>query len=238
MLVRLEKKIIDFVTGYQETLINDVSSGQIDISRKIDNSIITQVDLLLSKKIKQLIRETGFDHVIIDEEDVLSHRLSFPCFIIDPIDGTRELGSGRPECAVSIAYMNSSVIADTENWGLIINPFNLIANSTSKLLRLPKHKDYEYRSLVSRTEYEEGLHLVNTTKNELIIPMGSIAYKLMLLSLGICDRVKTSRKKNLWDIAAGSVILAKQGIMPKLNGEIVEKFNSTTIGPGLSWERI
>ena len=42
-----------------------------------------------------------------------------------------------------------------------------------------------------------------------LVPMGSIALKLAYLAYGKCDGIITLRKKSIWDIAAGLVLLSR-----------------------------
>ena len=43
--------------------------------------------------------------------------------------------------------------------------------------------------------------------------MGSIAFKLGLLATGSCHFILSANPKNIWDIAAGSILCRQRGIL-------------------------
>ena len=92
--------------------------GQIhEISQKSDS-----VDILVEKKIKQIILNQFPEHNIIGEEsDNLDNSSNSEyCWVLDPLDGTINYLRGIPLCAVSIALeKNREIIV-----GAIHNPFS------------------------------------------------------------------------------------------------------------------
>jgi myo-inositol-1(or 4)-monophosphatase len=170
--------------------------------------VVTEVDLLLSKKISEISKECYPKVNYVDEEK--ASLLSFPAIIVDPIDGTKELSRGISECAVSVAYMNSSLIADPENFAMIYNPLNgFYTDSFSLKNQLGSSYCDEIRVLISRTEWSKKLYRSQSQVN--FIPIGSIAYKLSLLAAGMFESVISYRNKSIWDIAAGSILVSQMG---------------------------
>jgi myo-inositol-1(or 4)-monophosphatase len=161
--------------------------------------------------------------------------LQFPCAIIDPIDGTRELSKGRAECAVSIALMNSHLIDDPKNYAWVYNPFSGFSiDSNDQYVRVKNKSLQKISGMVSRSELHKGLF--DDLKNPLIqvIPRGSIAFKLGLLASGACDFIVSKNPKNIWDIAAGTILCQKRGYSfyvdgKKIEGLDLERYNGVLI---------
>jgi myo-inositol-1(or 4)-monophosphatase len=175
-------------------------------THKSDNSIVTNIDILISDFCKNHSAAKGFS--FFSEEDY--GQLSFPAMVVDPLDGTLEFVASRAECAVSVAWMPTSKIS--EGYGLILNPytgFSIESENKSSWHSQEMNLDY-LTGLVSRSEWECGLFKKFNKAN--LAPRGSIAFKLALLAAGSCDYVVTLKPKNIWDIAAGTILCKERGI--------------------------
>lgn len=173
---------------------------------KSDNTFVTEIDTKISGFFKHHSTAKGY-HFYSEEEHTT---LQFPALILDPIDGTRELVAGRAECAVSAAFMNSPKLSDGH--ALILNPFTGFSlSSFDKASWVPQKINRRPLGLVSRSEWESKI--VTTKAGEFdLIPRGSIAFKLALLASGAADFVVSLRPKNIWDIAAGTMLCHQRGI--------------------------
>jgi myo-inositol-1(or 4)-monophosphatase len=136
---------------------------------------------------------------------------------VDPLDGTREFVAGIPEFCVSVAMVeNGRPIA-----GGILNP----ATNEVFLGSLDTGVTYNGRPaqpsqrtslegalvLASRSEVKRGeWHRFEKARFK-IRPMGSVAYKLALVSAGLADATFTLTPKNEWDIAAGAALVESAG---------------------------
>jgi myo-inositol-1(or 4)-monophosphatase len=91
--------------------------------------------------------------------------------------------------------------------------------------------------MVSRSEYEKGFfnHLLNFDQKIEISPRGSIAFKLGLLASGGCDFVLSLSDKNIWDIAAGTILCHQRNIFLYQDGKKVEDLNSMRIKGPMLW---
>jgi myo-inositol-1(or 4)-monophosphatase len=245
----------EIISIFNPLLLSNDFQKFANVQKKKDGSYITDIDNLISELIKKKCKNTKEfqNHNFISEED-LSDSFKYPSIILDPIDGTRELVKGIPECAVSLAIFNSSSIEDKKNISWIMNPFNefetlsYFPESKSELIRkstFEKNKQNEtLLGFVSRSEWNKNkLFLVNesTISNEKIktflFPKGSIAYKLSLLSLGICDFVISYNNKNIWDIAAGTHQCFQKGIFLYLNGIKITSLDKLDYAPKFLWCR-
>ncbi len=203
---RLKEQIVSVVEATCGT--QGVSSQH--VTTKKDNSLVTKLDVDLSMLVKNFFLgiEEFKDWNFYSEED--HGEYEFPAIILDPIDGTRELVKGVGECAVSLAIMPTPKLS--EGYGWIFNPFTGFEIS-SKQKHFPAANNLEQplNGLVSRSEWSKGYYEIFSTKDIKLVPRGSIAFKLGLLAAGSCDFVYSMRPKNVWDIAAGSIILHQRG---------------------------
>ena len=81
--------------------------------------LVTEVDLLSEKGIKQIIRESFPEHSIVAEESGVESRDTSRVWHIDPLDGTVNYSQGIPFCAVSVGMEENGVLKA----GAVYNPF-------------------------------------------------------------------------------------------------------------------
>lgn len=209
--------------------------NNLEIKNKYDNSIVTILDTKISnivkEEVKKIIPYQNF--VFYSEEE--HNELSFPCVVLDPIDGTRELCQGLPECSISLAIMESPSLCDRRNWAWIYNPFTgFDIDSDQAFFPSINVQKNNLTGMVSRSEWEKGLYH-NENSSILICPKGSIAFKLGLLAAGAIDFVISRRPKNIWDIAAGSILCQQRGIEMWADEKIIQSLNDKTYFPELVW---
>ena len=66
---------------------------------------------------------------------------------------------------------------------------------------------------MSRTEWDKGFFKSEELEKSICIaPKGSIALKLGYLASGSCEFVVSKQPKNIWDIAAGTILCKERGI--------------------------
>lgn len=191
---------------------------------KEDGSPVTDLDLAISRHLETIAAQNqlGF----YSEENI--GEWEFPLMIVDPIDGTKEFIAGRDEWVVSVATLYSEAITG-EGW--IYNPLRKKIYSN-----IPKRsfveKDFFYGE-ASRTEWAQGLYRENFDQFKMN-PMGSIAFKLARLAAGEIDFVVSLRPKNIWDIAAGTILCQQAGISFYAQGSKVNRLKPYFAGP-LIW---
>ena len=213
------------------------SSSQLSINKKEDSSLVTNIDLEISKIIKSELHPAGCQKsTFYCEEDHTS--LSFPATILDPIDGTSGLVNKTFESSVSLAIFTNPRIIDGEGW--IYNPFNGFSLSTSDLFvkGMPMSFPVEIHGLVSRSEWKRGVYKNLNLRDICLFPLGSIAYKLGLLASGACHFVITANSKNIWDIAAGTAICRQREILLfDRNGQEIEFLDKPLYKGPMFWCR-
>ncbi len=137
--------------------------------------------------------------------------------MVDPLDGTREFVAGIPEFRVSIAMVeNGRPIAE---WESVTRP----PTSLSSLDTRDRDQWQSLHSranelpldgatvLASRSETKRGEWKQFEGANFKVRPMGSVAYKLALVSAGLVDITFTLVPKNEWDVAAGVALVNAGG---------------------------
>lgn len=178
---------------------------QAPVQLKLDNSPVTELDLLLSFELELVMKKHFPGFTFYSEENF--REWAFPLIALDPLDGTREYVEGRPEWAISIGLFPSEIF---EGQGWVYNPQTEELFSGSE----PKHFMTKpiYQGEVSRSEWSKGLYQLRSSEKFHLRPMGSIAYKLGRLASGKTDFVVSLRPKNIWDIAGGTLLCQKAGL--------------------------
>ena len=216
-------------------------SKSINVSQKDDQSLVTDIDNSFSQIVKEWCQEFK-DHLNFYSEEDYSE-LTFPSCILDPIDGTKELVKGVPECCLSMALMEDSILNSSKNSAVIYNPFTGFLTTSFDKLVVPQssyHQEMNRKLLcfVSRTEYKEKL-FSNVKSDDLeIYPKGSIALKLGFLANRICDVVISLKPKNVWDIAAGTILCDQRNIAFFEQGKRVLRLDKVKYEPPLVWTSV
>jgi myo-inositol-1(or 4)-monophosphatase len=160
-------------------------------------------------------------------------------WIVDPIDGTKEYVAFIPEYSISVALIHNG----TPILAAIYNPatdelFYAIKNQGAYLQnKLNKKKlnchdqlvNRKITLLASRAEYQRG----DWKRYELLYQVksvGSIAYKMALVAAGVGDATFSLGSKNVWDVAAGVLIVTEAGgIVTDIQGKQLH-FNLDRVG--------
>ena len=152
-----------------------------EVSSKRDvNDLLTKFDIQANNIIVEHLSQEYPTFSIVSEESPEIKKDSEYTFLIDPIDGTRELARGVGECSISFGIYFSSTFNDPRNFSWIFNPFNsLTAQTNSKSINSRLVKRKRLLGFVSNTEFNNGLY-DDLSSDITVIPKGSIAYKLGL----------------------------------------------------------
>tara|TARA_B100000427_G_scaffold298322_1_gene279245 strand:- start:325 stop:1104 length:780 start_codon:yes stop_codon:yes gene_type:complete len=138
-------------------------------------------------------------------------------WIVDPLDGTKEFIEGIPHFSVSIALVQD----ENPVLGVIFNPATneMFSCEKGKGVYLNGSKVYTNQKnflkdssiVVSRSELKRNEWQPYKNKFKSIEPIGSVAYKLALISAGLYDIFATVAPKNEWDICAGDCLISEAG---------------------------
>ncbi|MDX8390854.1 MAG: 3'(2'),5'-bisphosphate nucleotidase CysQ [Mariprofundaceae bacterium] len=136
------------------------------------------------------------------------------CWIVDPLDGTREFVHGIPEYAVSVILQHQG----KDQVAVIYNPAQKIMIAGSRrgvtLNGQPCHVSDRNllpaaKALASRTETSAGEW--DRFSDLEIITTGSVAWKCALVAAGQADLTFTLRPRHVWDVAAGFALVRWAG---------------------------
>ena len=196
--------------------ILDVQKAGITITRKDNNDVLTEADLLANEVLKTHLQDAFPDYGWLSEETVDNpNRLhKRKVWVVDPIDGTREFATGVPEYAVSVALVEQGLVT----LAAVFNPetdelFTAIRGQGAFLNEKPiqcrQICQGQLVLLASRSECKRGEW--ERFSEEQVKPIGSIAYKLALVAAGFADATFSLGPKNEWDIAAGVLLVSEAG---------------------------
>ena len=218
---------IDIKNIVDETF-NEFSS-KLNSQKKKDKSWVTEIDLEISKRVKNIL-PPDLNYISEEEE---KKELTFPALIIDPVDGTEGLVKGTGEWCCSVAIMYSENWDDPRNQAMIYAPEKEFYIDDEEVTTLVEPKNVK-KCLISRNEWsDEFLDKVKENSSYEIKPYGSIALKLGLVASQEIDFVFSLRPKNIWDIAAGVILVHKRGFQSIQHGEIMSKATCIRYEPHL-----
>jgi myo-inositol-1(or 4)-monophosphatase len=187
--------------------------GAIETEYKVGHDPVTEADRALDAVLrKELLREGEgwLSEESVDDPIRLQHSR---VWVVDPLDGTREFVTGIPEFCVSIGFVEDGRPVA----GGIFNPatdetFLGSIDSGVKYNGQPARPSQRKTLdgalvLASRSEVKRGEWKEFEKAPFKIRPMGSVAYKLALVSAGLADITFTLTPKNEWDVVAGAALV-------------------------------
>ncbi len=202
---------------------------KLQVSKKGPLDFVTNSDLKTEKIIIGELEKARPDYSIISEEiGIKNNKDKKNTWLIDPIDGTINFLHGIPHFATSIALKNNNEIIS----GLIFDPIkdemfyaekNNGAYLNNKRIRVSK-----------KTNIEECLFATNEKNGKQIDfsyrKSGSAALDMAYVACGRYDGY-FQKNLNLWDIAAGLIIVKEAGgVINEINLEnqkVIEIIAST-----------
>lgn len=191
--------------------------GEIAAEYKAGLDPVTEADTAVNLVLHRELLRDGEGWLSEESVDDLKRLRSNRLWIVDPLDGTREFVEGIPEFCISIAYVvNGCAVA-----GGICNPVtneiflgSLDSGITYNGTRAHASNRMELKGatvLASRSETRRGEWKQFEKAEFKVQPMGSVAYKLALVSAGLADATFTLVPKHEWDVAAGAALVESAG---------------------------
>ncbi len=197
--------------------------GRAKATRKPDQSMVTETDRAIERHILGAIRTAYPSHAICAEESAnrpdTARSDTRYCWVIDPLDGTRNFVAGLPCFATSIAVLDAGrpVIAvvlehnvgdlytalrgeGTRRNGHPVTVAEIEPNSDA-LVGIPSSKDPLTVGVVKSWAGTKGLVMRNT---------GSTALHLAMVGAGMLAAAFSKRCK-IWDVAAGALLVTEAG---------------------------
>ena len=192
------------------TLIRDFGEVEkLQVSVKGPSDFVSNADLKAEKIIIEELKKARPNYSIISEEDGSeSNKDKKNTWIIDPIDGTTNFLHGVPHFAISIALRTDNEIIS----GIIYDPIkdemfyaekDNGAFFNNQRIRVSKKKDLNACLFATGGKFKYKIDLL--TRNS-----GSAALDMAYVAAGRYDGYFQDNL-NLWDIAAGVILLKEAG---------------------------
>src|ERR1700692_1989755 len=187
--------------------------GAIETEYKIGHDPAPEADRALAAALhKELLRE-GEGWLSEESVDDPIRLQRSRVWVVDPLDGTREFVKGIPEFCVSIGFVEDGRPVA----GGIYNPATdetFLGSVDSGVTFNGRPSQPSQRKtldgaviLASRSEVKRGEWKPFENSGFKIRPMGSVAYKLGLVSAGLADVTFTLTPKNEWDVVGGAALV-------------------------------
>jgi myo-inositol-1(or 4)-monophosphatase len=191
--------------------------GAIDAEFKAGHDPVTEADRTVDAVLRRTLLRDGEGWLSEESVDDLSRLDKKRVWVVDPLDGTREFVKGIPEFCVSIGLVedgrpvaggihnpatNETFVGAIDS-GVLYNGCQVAASSRASL--------HHALTLASRSEVNRGEWKSFENGALQIRTMGSVAYKLALVSAGLADITFTLTPKHEWDVAAGAALVLSSG---------------------------
>lgn len=210
------------------------------VQEKSDASPLTAADLAAHDVIAEGLRQLAPTIALLSEEsaeDELSQRATWPsCWVVDPLDGTREFLARNGEFSVNIAWVRggravlgvvhgpvtgiSYVAAEGLGaWRVAASDAGGVAAEAVwqpvRVAPLPQPGERPLHLTVSRRHGLEQLQVFETALQEVwgmveSVPAGS-AFKICAVAEGLADAYPRFGPTSEWDTAAAQVVLEQAG---------------------------
>ena len=192
------------------------------VSYKNDDSPLTILDTEIDKFMRKELKKINQDFALISEETSQEQANSEYAWIIDPIDGTKELINGSDEFTLNIALINNqkpilgaiyqpmkdSIFlggTDLRPKKIINEKIEFLSNKNNQICNVLISKSHS-----SEEETDFCAKVMSKFKGSKVIRMGS-SIKFCRICEGIADLYPRFGDIYSWDIAAGHAILKAFG---------------------------
>jgi len=199
------------------TVFARFTPGAIDAEYKAGHDPVTEADRALDAVLREELQRDGEGWLSEESVDDPVRLQRSRVWVVDPLDGTREFVEGIPEFCVSIGFVENghptaggiyNPATDETFLGSIESGVTYNGNPSQPSQR--KSLDGAL-VLASRSEVNRGEWKPFENAAFKIRPMGSVAYKLALVSVGLADVTFTLTPKNEWDVVAGAALVQSAG---------------------------
>jgi myo-inositol-1(or 4)-monophosphatase len=198
-------------------VLSRFTPGAIEAEYKAGHDPVTEADRTVDAVLRKNLLRDGEGWLSEESVDDFTRLDKQRVWVVDPLDGTREFVQGIPEFCVSIAMVENNIpvaggICNPATNELILGSRDAGVTYNGKSAHPSQRKDlHGALVLASRSEVRRGEWKQFESAEFNIRPMGSVAYKLGLVSAGLADLTFTLVPKNEWDVAAGAALVESAG---------------------------
>ena len=167
--------------------------GAIQAEYKVGHDPVTEADRALDAVLRKELLRSGEGWLSEESVDDLSRLQKSRVWVVDPLDGTREFVAGIPEYCISVAMVEDGVpvaggICNPASNEVFLGSLETGLTYNGKPARPSQRTVLEGSLLLaSRSETKRGEWKRFENAKFKIRPMGSVAYKLALVSAGLAD---------------------------------------------------
>ena len=194
------------------------------VKKKGTIDLVTEVDLAVERRFRQLIAERFPDHQILAEELGGAAAVpAGPCWVFDPIDGTTNFAHGLPIFCASLALeidgvpevaavydpTRKELFTAERGGGAFMNGRPLHVSSATALVDAMLVTGFPY-DVHTRVEEIVGLFGAFVGQARAVRRLGSAAIDLCYVAAGRLDGFWETDLKP-WDIAGGALVVAEAG---------------------------
>ncbi len=206
---------------------------KLQVSKKSPSDFVTNSDIKVEKiLIEELEKARPNFSFISEEKGIKKNKDTNNTWIIDPIDGTINFLHGIPHFAISIALKSNNEIVS----GLIFDPIKdemFFAEKNNGAYLNNQRIRVSNKNNLNDCLFAIGGKIMNepdfTSRRS-----GSAALDLAYVAAGRYDGYY-QQNLNLWDIAAGIVLVKEAGgIIKDLNLDNIKNVNVTTSNPNIN----
>ena len=198
-------------------------SGKEKTSRKADDSVVTDTDRAIEALFLEAISATYPNHAVCAEEsanrpDPRRQEARY-CWVIDPLDGTRNFAAGLPCFSTSVAVLENgspvvAVVLEHHTKQLYTATYGDGARLNGEPIRVAGADAFHDR-LIGVPSSKDPLSVAVLgswlrTKGMILRNLGSTAMHLALVASGALDAAFCKQCK-IWDIAAGALLISEAG---------------------------
>jgi len=191
--------------------------GAIETEYKVGHDPVTEADRALDAVLRQELLRDGEGWLSEESVDDPVRLQRSQVWVVDPLDGTREFVKGIPEFCVSIGFVEdgrpvAGGIYNPATDETFLGSIHSGVTYNGKASQPSQRKDLDGALvLASRSEVKRGEWKPFENSGFKIRPMGSVAYKLGLVSAGLADVTFTLTPKNEWDVVGGAALVQSAG---------------------------
>ena len=210
---------------------NYVSGNHLDIQKKLDESPVTQADLKINQFLVDRLAEITPDYPVLSEEGDYAQRCLWNiCWMLDPLDGTKEFIQQRNEFTI-----NLSLIEDSNTLFSVI----VVPREQQVYLGYTNHLPYKYQfnskqwwqycqsvetfnntiqiGLSHRSKSDKYQKFIKYLENDytVVCREAGSAYKFCMMLEGKIDFYPRFHPTSEWDTSAG------QGLLESIGGGLV-----------------
>lgn len=198
-------------------------SGRALVERKADDSMVTETDRHVESLIREAIAGRYPDHAFVGEEMYAgrrgAHRMieAEHCWVVDPIDGTRNFAHGFPMVATSIALMRGArpvvgVVAEHHTGVVYSAVAGRGAHCGDRRIRVhDKSISRDTLVAVPSGRHQPILPIIRDWVDRYVLRnVGSTALHMAYVAAGAVDAAFGYECK-LWDVAAGALLIGEAG---------------------------